>query len=341
MPHFTRWKEFAGMLSPHTLYAHMGQAHQGSLLMQAGPLHVIRSCVPGNTWDMAPQLRYLKLNLTYEPLGMISLRRFEVIPWFQLTHLTIETHHPDIALQILQYARKIECFELCTATTLIFGLRPEITSFLDLEDPLHIIHPTMLSMSMTTASGSDSSARLISNLTLPALQNLDVAQDLDGPVGALALVKRSQCSLLSLKILGCQSTPHVASLLRVTPALEELNIHSRDTSILHLLNLNNLSGMELVPKLRSLDITIGRMTTDSIGMEDFLAMLESRWTPEDGPRKPSSGLSKLKHVTLVCVYSTNLTNEILGRLKKLIREGMDITILCDRLSTPYDRIRLL
>ena len=110
--------------------------------------------------------------------------------------------------------------------------------------------------------------------------------------------------------------------------------------MLHFLNPSDPDGAQLAPKLRSLDIYIVGMATDA-EMEEFIAMLESRWAPEHGSRKLSPGFSNLEHVKLVSAY-TSLSDEIIDRLKKFVGGGMDITILGRRPSPPpCERIRLL
>ncbi|KAF7968372.1 hypothetical protein HWV62_30859 [Athelia sp. TMB] len=202
----------------------------------------------------------------------------------------------------------------------------------------------LLSITLNNAAAdrgpSDDSSWLLSHLTLPALQILGVPHDGNGPLLALRLVRRSQCSLLSLKVYGRQASSDVASLLNATPVLEELYIHSIDASMLHFLNSNDPDGAQVAPKLRSLDIYIVGMATDA-EMEEFIAILESRWAPGDGSRKLPPGFSKLERVKLVSAYKS-LSDEILDRLKKFIGEGMDITVLGKRpLPPPCERIRLL
>ena len=194
MPHFPRWREFAGTLSPYTLFTLMGEAHQ---------------VLPPFT----PQLRRLKLHFTDSSRdSAVSLRRIEAIPWFQITHLDIETYHPFIAIQILQYAPKIECLNIRKApsTGPYESVMGNYYGLCDSEHPKwHTTHLALLSMTLDTAAASrghqDDSSMLLSYLTLPALQTLGVPHDQSGPPHAFSLVKRSQCNLLSLKVHGRQS----------------------------------------------------------------------------------------------------------------------------------------
>ncbi|KAF7982764.1 hypothetical protein HWV62_26666 [Athelia sp. TMB] len=278
-------------------------------LLQTVRFTVLGHCDLSKALMTAPRLRCVKLLIIPTPSQLPSLVRLGNIPWFQITHLAIDTHDYSAANRILAHAPRIECLRLTSDASR--GWTRASSAY------THIVHRVMSSLHIT---GDDVMVgHYLNYVTLPALCHLTMRI---ASSGACSLVTRSQCNLHSLHILDPPGVQPLLLLLELCPALRELSVVYTNHSVFGALKLCRGRSNHLLPNLRALDLKLP-WTSPSIG--DFIAMAESRCAPEALPLPP--GCVRLEHVNLHFAKPHALPDDTVYRLRRLGASGMRVTFL--------------
>ena len=309
LPHCMRWRDFSSIMSSRPP-EHAWDTVRGRLpLLETVRFTVLGHCDLSKALMTAPRLRRVKLLITPIPGQLPSLVHLGSIPWPQITHLDIDTHDYSAANRILAHAPNIECLRLSSNASR--GWTRAGSAY------THIVHRVM---SLLHITGDDVMVgHYMNHATLPALRHLTMRM---AGSGARSLVARSQCNLLSLKILDPSDMQPLLLLLELCPALQELSVFYTNYNVFGALNLYRGSGNHLLPQLRSLDL---KFPWTSPSIEDFIAMAESRCASERYPLAP--GCARLEHVNLHFAKPHELPDDTVYRLRRLGEGGVRVTFL--------------
>ncbi|KAJ7839596.1 hypothetical protein B0H14DRAFT_2787148 [Mycena olivaceomarginata] len=241
----------------------------------------------------APSLRRVRL----ASLGTQSI----VLPWTQLTHLTLLGVSLEKCLEILKETPNLEVLDVNIPW--LWDSPPLV---------LRLAH-------LHTFTFRNSQCNLLDYLTLPSLQILQLYHlPPDGPAGLLELGIRSAWSPRVIRLDGVAA--ETANLcLRNLPSLEKVEI----SSPYHAFGLRELveflaSDDQFLPALRELTITC----LEEISHPALADMLVSR-----GQRE---AVARLKSFHLAFTYNAEITatalDELTSRVRPLIEEGLDVQV---------------
>ncbi|KZP18949.1 hypothetical protein FIBSPDRAFT_1045881 [Athelia psychrophila] len=313
-PHCARWREFS--LPVRFLGLHILSSVRGNLpLLESAEFSVSISHELSDAFVIAPRLRRLRLHLR-DPLRSLVL--VKNVPWMQLTHVELDTYITPAVHDIIASASNVVCLRVY--------LRDHVRG----AEPQTITHPNISTLDVGGHDDDNAASCLMDHLVLPALRRLVLSQPWKC---AIFLVARSACTLSSLKIPMFNGCDFVA-LLKLSPALQDLAITlvSADEWAVVVDALTFQGGMQLVPKLRSLDIrcVLKSNAGTSTDMTPFADMVASRWKPEDvAPELDPLVRSTLNHVKVVIWVWKNLHFPVTARtrLRQFVAEGLPLSLL--------------
>ncbi|KAJ7336345.1 hypothetical protein DFH08DRAFT_1018692, partial [Mycena albidolilacea] len=297
-PYSSQWRTLQIMLyMPNTFSLDMVHGRVASLT------NLSLSMYPGDkavtAFRDAPSLRRVTL-ASPGPLASPGTQSI-VLPWTQLTHLTLLNIFLEKCLEILKETPNLEV--------------------LDVNIPRRRDSPPLVLRlaHLHTFTSRDSRYNLLNYLTLPSIQTLQLYHlPTDGPARLLELGIRSAWSPRVIRLDGVAA--ETANLcLRNLPSLEKVEISNQHPSfdpgeLVEFL----ASDDQFLPALRELTITC----LAEISHSALADMLVSR-----GQRK---AVARLKSFHLAFTYNAEITasalDELTSRVRPLIEEGLDVQV---------------
>ena len=261
----------------------------------------------------APKLTSLHL---FSPLGPGVL----IIPWDQLTELTLTGHAVKMMPSILSRCSNIV---KCSA-----NFPREFRGVVEVVPKPSVENTSLRSLELDFTWHDDDG---INYIQFPSLSDLKFSGD---PTIVTNLLRRSSCSLTSL-YLGAIWLHHdiLINVLQLSPALEALELSGPQCSALTASVLSKLTVepgpyLPLAPKLRLLSLDQPPFS-DPEGYSILAGMVESRFRLDGDMvgQGPAQRIARIESVRVpVHVLDDVITPEMAVRLSALCEEGLDIKL---------------